>query len=218
MTPVSSPTEDRIYLENIRWPTYLALLEDLGEHRGRLTYDHGRLEIVSPSVKHERLKRLLGRLIEAFTEELGIKIASMSSTTLNREDLRRGVEADECYYVENEPAIRGREEIDLTRDPPPDLAIEIEVSSRILPRAPIYAAMGIPEVWRYDGTSLRSRLGSDGQYHESSGSGVFPALPVAELAEFLSRRARTDETELVRSFRAWVRSRFEPPEPRAGRA
>jgi Uma2 family endonuclease len=209
MTTVSSPAEGRIYLENIRWPTYLALIEDLGEHRGRLTYDQGRLEIVSPSVKHERLKRFLGRLIEAFTEELGIKIASVSSTTFNREDLSRGVEADECYYVQNEPAVRGREEIDLVRDPPPDLAVEVEVSRRLLARIPIYAAMGIPEVWRYDGTSLRvCRLDSDGEYRESPKSAVFPALPLPELARFLSLRSRLDETELVRSFRAWVRSHF----------
>jgi hypothetical protein len=120
MSSVVSPPENHIFLENIRWSTYLALLADLGEHRGRLTYDRGALEIVSPSKKHEHLERLLGRLIEAFTEELDIKVQSVSSTTLNREDLQRGVEADECYYVENEPAVRHKEEIDLERDPPPD--------------------------------------------------------------------------------------------------
>lgn len=210
MRTVSSPAEGRIYLENIRWPTYLALLDDLGEHRGRLTYDRGRLEIVSPSKKHEHLKRLVGRLIEAFTEELGIKIQSVSSTTLNREDLRQGVEGDECYYVANEPTVRNREEIDLQRDPPPDLVVEVEVSRRILGRIPIYAAMGIGELWRYDGETLRvCQLQKDGQYLETGKSQVFPTLPVKELARFLAGRGRTDETELVRSFRRWVRSHFQ---------
>ena len=95
-----------------------------------------------------------------------VKIQSVRSTTLNREDLRRGVEADECYYVANEPAVRHREDIDLARDPPPDLVVEIEVSRRVLGRLPIDAAIGIPEVWRYDGKTLRvSQLGDDGEYH-----------------------------------------------------
>jgi Uma2 family endonuclease len=211
MSSLSAPAEERIYLENIRWQTYLALLVDLGEHRGRLTYDHGRLEIVSPSKKHENLKRLLGRLIEAFTEELDIKIQSVSSTTLNREDLQRGVEADECYYVEHEATVREQEEIDLTRDPPPDLVVEVEVSRRLIPRIPIYAAMGIPEIWRYDGKTLRvSRLDSaSGQYVEVKASKVFPMLPPLEVARFLEQRGSVDETQLVRSFRSWVRSHFQ---------
>jgi Uma2 family endonuclease len=206
MRPVSSPAEGRIYLVNIRWPTYLAILEDLGEHRGRVTYDQGEFEIVSPSKRHEHSKRLLGRLIETFTEELGIKIQSVSSTTLNREDLGRGVDADECYYVANEPAVRGREEIDLARDPPPDLAVEVEISRRTLRRIDIYAVLGIPEVWRYDGQSLRvSQLQADGQYLETGRSAAFPTLPIPEVERFLAERDRLDETELVRSFRRWVR-------------
>ncbi len=208
MSTVSSPAERRIYLTNIRWPTYLALLADLGEHRGRLTYDQGRLEIVSPSKKHEHLKKLVGRLIEAFSEELEIKIQSVSSTTLNREDLQKGVEADECYYVQNEAAVRNEEEIDLTRDPPPDLAVEVEVSRRLIPRAPIYAAMGIPEIWRYDGDRLRVSHLQQGEYVEAEQSTVFPMLPLAELARHLAQRKQIDETQLVRSFRRWVRRTF----------
>jgi Uma2 family endonuclease len=209
MSTVSSPAERRVFLSNIRWPTYLALLDDLGEHRGRLTYDQGRLEIVSPSKKHEHLKRLVGRLIEALTEELEIAIQSVSSTTLNREDLAKGVEADECYYVQNEAAVRTQEEIDLTRDPPPDLVVEIEVSRRLIPRAPIYAAMGIPEIWRYDGTHLRvGHLQPGEQYVDADESTVFPMLPMPELARHLALRDRMDETQLVRTFRSWVRRHF----------
>jgi Uma2 family endonuclease len=209
MGSVSSPAENRIYLENIRWPTYLALLADLGDHRGRITYDKGRLEIVAPSKKHEHWKRILGRLIEAFTEELEIKIQSVGSTTLNREDLNQGAEADECYYVMNEPLVRGKEEVDLERDPPPDLAVEIEASRRILNRVVIYAAMGIPEVWRYDGKTLRvGQLQENGQYLDAPESKVFPTLPMSEVARFLAMRETVGETGLVRSFRSWVRSHF----------
>jgi len=209
MSSVSSAAGRHTFLENIRWPTYLALLADLGEHRGRLTYDRGRLEIVSPSKKHEHLKKLVGRLIEAFTEELDIEIQSVSSTTLNREDLDRGVEADECYYVQNEAAVRDKEEIDLTRDPPPDLVVETEVSRRLIPRIPIYAAMGVPEIWRYDGEKLRvCHLQEGGEYVEAERSKVFPMLPMQEFARHLARRRGMSETQLVRSFRNWVRRHF----------
>jgi Uma2 family endonuclease len=209
MSTVSSPADRHIFLGNIRWPTYLALLADLGEHRGRLTYDQGRFEIVSPSKRHEHFKRLVGRLIEAFTEELQIKIQSVSSTTLNREDLQKGVEADECYYVQNEAVVRDKEEIDLARDPPPDLAVEVEVSRRLIPRVPIYAAMGIPEIWCYDGKKLSvCHLQQQGQYVEAEQSKVFPMLPMPELARHLAQRDQMDETQLVRSFRGWVRSHF----------
>lgn len=202
-------TSERILLENISWPTYLSLLEDLGAHRGRLTYHRGRLEIVTLSKPHEHWKRLVGRLIETFTEERRIPIQSVSSTTLNREDLQSGVEADECYYVANEAAVRNREKLDLTRDPPPDLVVEIEFTRRIVPRVPIYAAMGVPEIWCYDGSRLRVvRLSEHGSYEPASESGVFPELSRADVDRFLARRTELGETELVREFRSWVRDRF----------
>ena len=208
MSAVRTPALDHVVLQNIRWQTFEALLEDLGDHRGRIAYDGGTLEITSPSPKHEALKSLLGRFIETFTEELNIKIASRGFTTLKSVLKAKGVEPDECYYIQNEAAVRNRDEIDLARDPPPDLAVEIDITSTFLNRRSIYAALGIPEVWSHDGKELRVLRLKDGKYEASGESGTFPMLPMAELAEFLKRRHALDETALVRSFRAWVRERF----------
>jgi len=209
MSSVYAPNGRSVILENLRWGTYLALLADLGDHRGRLTFADGRLEILSPTPRHEHLKKLLGRLLEAFTEELNIKIQSVSSTTLNRKDLKKGVEADECYYIQNEARVRGKDRIDLKKDPPPDLAIEVEVTKRVLARLPIYAGMGVSEVWRWDGKKLRvCRLQEDGKYIEVDKSTVLPEFPIRDAVRFASRRGKQDETGIVRAFRRWVRKRF----------
>ncbi len=198
--------EERLVLDRVSWSTYEALLADL-EHGGvRLTYDHGRLEIVSPSRQHERFKRLIGRMIEAMTEELDIPIMSTSSWTLKLELKRRGLEADESYYVASEPKVRGREDLTLEHDPPPDLAVEVEFSKPWIEKAPIYADLGVPEVWHYDGQRLRVELlQADGTYAASPTSTAFPFLPIEKLEAFLDRRADTDETTWIRQFRAWVR-------------
>lgn len=202
--------EDRqsVILEHVSWATFEALLEDLGGPGGRMTYDGGQLEIRSPSARHEAGKKLLGRLIEVYTEERGIDLESRGSTTFRRSDLLKGLEPDECYYVQHAEAVRGREAIDLSVDPPPDLAIEVEISSRVLPRLPIYAALGIPEVWRYDGRELTiERLEPDGRYLAVETSGVLPGLPLAEVRRALARVGQEGETAIVRAFRARIRER-----------
>ncbi len=209
MSTVSAPERDHVILHNIRWETFLALLEDLGEHRGRLTYDRGTVEIVSPTKKHESLKRLIGRLIETFTLELGIKIASCASTTLKSRLKERGIEPDECYYLQNEAAVRGKDSIDIEVDPPPDLAVEIEITTRWIDRKSVYAALGIPEVWTHDGRSLTIYLlKEEGDYKISEMSKAFPELPLPELIRFIDQRTSLDETSLLRAFRDWVRERF----------
>jgi Uma2 family endonuclease len=200
-------TEGRMVLSGISWATYEAMLAD-AEHSGtRLTYDRGYLEMMSPSREHERLKRLLGRMIEALTEELGIPISSAGSTTFKLELERRGLEPDECYYVANEPKVRGRDGLDLSADPPPDLAVEVEITSDIIDKLSIYADLGVPEIWSYDGERLRVVcLQGDRTYAEQTQSGVFPFLPLREIERFLAQRNASDETSWIRSFRAWVKT------------
>lgn len=205
MATVSTPTEQRLRLSAVSWDSYLRLGDALGPRQIRLTYDRGELEIMVLSGEHERFKKWLGRLVEALTEELEIDIASGGSMTCRREELLRGIEPDDCYWIENEPAVRGRTDIDLDVDPPPDLALETEVSRSILDRLGILAALRVPEVWRWNGETLHVLLlNSEGKYEESSHSKAFPFLPVAELAAFLTQSDRS-ETQMVRSFRAWVR-------------
>lgn len=209
MATVSSPAEQRVVLDNISWSTYLAILEDAENRRGRIAYDRGALEIMSPSRLHEIIKTLIGRMIEAFTEELNIEIASVASTTLKRDDLERGFEADECYYIQNAAAVRRKDEIDLTVDPAPDLVIEVDISRSAMNKFGIYGALGIPEIWRYDGGTIRVYLRQEnGDYAEVEQSAALPQLPIAEVVRFLERRVSLGETQLIRSFRAWLRERF----------
>jgi Uma2 family endonuclease len=199
------PTEQRLRLCCIPWEAYVAFTEMLGDRPIRVTYDRGEMEVMSPSNRHENRKRLLGRLIEELTMELDIDIASGGSTTFCREDLERGLEPDECYWIEHEPIVRGREDIDLEKDPPPDLALEIEISRSALDRMSIYAALGVPEVWRWDGKKLTVHVRTTrGTYRKSDRSKAFPFLPVTEFVGFLER-TNLSETQLLRSFRAWVR-------------
>lgn len=159
------------------------------------------------SFEHELWSNLLGRLIECLTLELGVPIEGGGSTTFSRAELDRGLEPDECYYLENEPRIRGKTEIDLSVDPPPDLAIEVEISRSAINRLGIYAALGVPEVWRFNGVALTiHRLTSPGTYTIVERSGHFPFLPIEELERFLQRRGQANQTALVQEFVNWVRA------------
>jgi Uma2 family endonuclease len=205
----SSPAESRVVLHEVTWKTYQALLADLGERGGtRLSFDNGTLEIMSPLSRHERLKKLLARLIEALSEVWGIPIASAGSTTLSREDLAKGGEPDESYYVQNEAAVRGVLDLKFPRDPPPDLAIEIDITKSSLDCLAIFAALGVQEVWRYDAKSLRIYfLRADGAYEPCEESAAFPGLRAADVAKFLALLGSQDENQIVRKFRAWAQRR-----------
>jgi Uma2 family endonuclease len=204
---ISLEPGERLLLHDISWERYEELLEELSEHRWRIAYDEGRLEIMSPSSRNESIKKLIGRLVEALTEELDIDILSAGSMTCKRKDKRKAVEADECYYVSNEPAVRAKEDFGLPEDPPPDLAIEADLYSSSLNKFNIYSAIGVGELWCYrKGKIDVYLLQSDASYSQSAGSSLFPFLPMEELERFLKLRSTISETRLVRSFREWVRA------------
>lgn len=207
--PDVATSSQRFIFRDADWPMYMGFLKALGERHVRLTYDRGRMELMTLSHRHEHSRSLLGRFVEVLTEELNLPMRSSGGTTLNREDLDQGLEPDESYYIENEPLVREKDEINLDIDPPPDLAMEIEVSRSALNRMGIYAAMKVPEVWRYDGEKiLVYQLGADGQYIRVERSPHFPFLPINEVEAFLKRRTEMDETSLVRAFRQWVREQI----------
>jgi Uma2 family endonuclease len=208
VSTIQIPAEQRLRLSCIPWETYVAYSDGLGPRHIRVTYDRGEMEVMTLSPRHENRKKLLGRLVEALTEEMGIDIASFGSMTCRREELLRGLEPDDSYWIQHEPLVRARQDIDLDVDPPPDLALEIEISRSTLNRMSIYAALRVPEVWRWDGETLSVHLlGPRGTtYRPSERSKAFPFLPLVEFADFL---ARTDlsETQLLRQFRMWVRKK-----------
>lgn len=199
-----------ILLNNITWQTYESLRSNLAEQPGiRLTYDRGKLEIMTPLAPHEKYKKLLGRFVEALTEETDRDICSLGSLTCKKEDLARGLEPDQCYYIQNEQVVWDKDQIDLNRDPPPDLVIEIDITSSSIDRLELYASLGVPEVWCYDGTRLIVYQLQENEYAERSASPTFPFLPQAEILRFVELRKTTKEKALLRLFREWVRSQIQ---------
>jgi Uma2 family endonuclease len=166
MATVQSLPEQRFVLYGVSWRTYSRLLRAFADRPGvRLTYDRGTLELMTLSHEHENRGHLLGRLVVTLTEELKLPVKGGGSTTFRRRKRQRGLEPDECYWIATEALVRSKDRIDLRRDPPPDLALEIDITHSSLNRLAIYAALAIPEVWRLEGTSLACYLlGSDGRY------------------------------------------------------
>jgi Uma2 family endonuclease len=219
MGTVQIPAEQRVLLHPVSWQTYEALLKDIDGSPIRLTYDQGSLEIMTLSHKHEHYTKLLGRFVEMLTMELNIAIHSGRSTTFKREAKKRGLEADESYWIQNEPLMRGKKDFDSASDPPPDLAIEVDITSSSLDRLAIYAALGVPEVWRFDGEALRVHLlKENGAYELCDHSPTFPYLPLAEVVRFLRESDTQDETSLMRAFCAWVRENLLPAYQASGPA
>lgn len=205
MTTVDSlQTPRRVLLRGVNWQTYLALRAAPENASVRMTYDRGSLEIMSPSQFHEALAYLLGRLIDVWTEEWNVDVKSCRCTTFQREDMEQGLEPDNCYYVKHEPLVWAKTDIDLAVDPPPDLAVEIDVSGNSLKKLPLYAAFGVPEVWRFDGQTLQVYELERG-YQRRENSISFPAMPLDKLGAILRQLGAKRETLLVKEFRDWVR-------------
>lgn len=203
--------ENRFLIQGLDWQGYETFLNILQDRPIRIAYDRGDLELMSPSFIHERFGHLLGYMVEVITDELEIPRVAAGSTTFRREALERGIEPDECYYLASAQRLRKARQIDLTIDPPPDLAIEVEITTSIINRLGIYGALGVPEIWRYDGEHLKVFLRQpDGTYAESPTSAAFPFLPMAELARFLGEADGNDDTRWGRSFRHWVREEVLP--------
>src|SRR3990170_9128357 len=170
--------EQRVILYNLSWKTFEGLLQDpANSRRCRLAYDRGTLEIMSPLIHHEGINRTLATMIIVLAEELGIEVRSAGSLTCKREDLDKGLEPDSSFYIQNETLVRGKKEIDLAKDPPPDLIIEVDISRGSLNKFPIYAALGVPEVWRFDGRKLSFHRLKKGQFESCKQSLAFPRLP-----------------------------------------
>lgn len=202
--------EQRVVLQNISWETYERLLAEMGENRGtRLTYDQGYLEIMSPLLEHENPKELLSAFVGVLVEELNLEVVRAGSTTLKRSDLVRGSEPDSSFYIQNERLVRGKKKIDLAVDPPPDLVIEVDITSSSLNRESIYASLGIPEIWRYNGQVLEFLLLREGTYQKGDRSLAFPLVSLADLTLFLQQSQSVGETTLLRSFRTWVKAQIE---------
>jgi Uma2 family endonuclease len=205
--------ERRFVLPDVGWDGYQTLLALVADRGVRLTYDRGDLELMSPLLIHERYKKLFAYMIEAITDELDLPRIAAGASTYNSQALNRGLEPDECYYLSIAALPRQTDRIDLTIDPPPDLAVEIEITRSALDRLGIYAALGVPEVWRYDGESIRVLLlRPDRTYVLTESSQAFPFLPMTEIERFLNEYDSNNDTRWGRAFRAWLRREIVPKE------
>lgn len=208
--PASPPSDvgQRVILHGVSWETYERLLADFQDsHAAFFAYDRGVLEIRMPSLKHETVNRTLDIFIEVLAEGMEIDVVNAGSTTFKREDLLRGFEPDTCFYVKNTQLIRGKEEIDLAVDPSPDLVIEIDITRPSLDKLPIYAAVGVLEVWRYDGRQLTIFRLEDKAYKAYEESTVLPGLTSATISQFIDESKTLDRPAWLRRVREWARQR-----------
>ena len=210
--PVDRVTvEHRIALEEVPWEVYEALLDTATASGSnvRMNYDDGRLEIWMPGWKHEAWKKLLAGLLELMLLELSIEWVSAGSLTIKEKLKRKGCEPDECYFIQHEQEVRHIEKWIGGETPPPDLAIEAEDANSLVPRLPILAGLGVPEIWRFDGEKLEAlELRDEGEYHMIDRSLALPFLQPRELAPFVLMRKDKTELEVKQAFRRWVRERF----------
>jgi Uma2 family endonuclease len=216
VSPVSTAEisrTQRLILYGEPWESYVRLLRLFDERRHlRITYDRGALEIMTLSPEREQLKNVIRRMIEALTEELGLPIAAYGSMTMKRRKKLRGLEPDECFWIQNEPLVRNLRTYKLRRDPPPDLIVEVDVTRSAVNRTAICAALKAPEVWRFRKNGLEFHiLGEDGKYVVQPTSRAFPGVPSEALDRFLERLGKSELNSLIREFREWVRSRPQSP-------
>ena len=202
-----------VVLSNVDWKTYTRLLKALDERpRLRLTYDRGELEIMVTSPEHEGDSTFLAQLIAVLAEAFALPMKSGGSTTMRRKSMKKGLEPDKCYWLANAAKIVGIKRLDLTIHPPPDLAIEVDVTSSSMNRTRIYAALRVPEVWRLDGDVLSFHQLSGKKYAEVPTSPTFAGVAPADLMAFVKQaRGSANELVVVAAFRAWLQARLAPP-------
>jgi Uma2 family endonuclease len=218
LASTESPSRNRLLeqqhlvMHGASWALYDRLLAEAGDRPLRITYDHGILEIMAPLAEHEFPKGAIRRLVEAMADEFDIAMTNLGSTTFRREDAEAGLEPDECFYLQNAPRVAGMKRFDPAIYPPPDLAIEIDITSRSVPREPIYAALGVRELWRFDGDQVTVFTLDRGVYHGVDRSPAFPFLPMQAFSGFVRRMVSEVQTPVVREFREWVRTLRESPD------
>lgn len=199
-----SSGENRVIFRNLNWQAYQQIVKAIGENRSaRFTYDRGTLEITMPLEEHEFYRELIGRFIYFLVAELGFKIKTMGSTTLDREDLDRGAEPDNAYYIQNQPRVAGKT-VNLQADPPPDLVVEVDITHTDIDKPALYASMGVPEFWRFNGRVWRIYQLQGAEYQEVEISPTFGQVPKTKLYEFLAL-AQEDEVAAEQNLRQWMR-------------
>jgi len=199
------PEGSTLVLPHIEWDDYEQLLDEIGKSRRlRAAYSEGRLEIVAPLPEHEEYGDVILQLVRVMCRELGVKLETRGSMTIKVKAKGKGVEPDRCFYVTNAEAIIGKRTLDFSVDPPPDIAVEIDVTNESLGKFDIYAALGVPEIWRYDGETTEIYHLTADAYRRSLNSMTFPFLTGDVLSSFLEMAKNLGQDEALDAFRSWV--------------
>ncbi|MDJ0536857.1 MAG: Uma2 family endonuclease [Xenococcaceae cyanobacterium MO_207.B15] len=198
------PPGQTVLFDNVSWSEFEAILEDLGEKRSsRIAYDCGNLAIMTPLPEHEINKIYISNFVEVLLEELDIEFCPLGSTTFKNQSMAKGIEPDNCFYIQHESAVRGKNRLDLTIDPPPDLAIEVDVTNRTYPE--IYSALGVPELWRFEAGKLQILVLDSGKYREYQVSPNFPDFDlINNIPQFLQQCKTEGRNKGIKAFRSWV--------------
>lgn len=206
-----APPEKRVVLYNISWQAYEQILSALGENRAaQLSYYQETLEIMTPLEEHENSSDLIGDFVKILVEEKDLNIKSLRSTTLKRPDLVAGAEPDNCYYIANEPIVRSKI-VDLSVDPPPDLVVEVDITHTDINKTALYAKLGVPELWRYNGRVWQIYQLQADEYQEVTISPTFPQVPKERLYQFLQECTQQGEKSAKHSLRQWIRQQTNEP-------
>lgn len=207
MPAVVTPIGQCVIVQGVSWDTYACLLADFSDSSGtRMAYDRGTLEIMAPSFKQEQAMDFLADIVKAVAEAQGLEFVPAGSTTFKREDVERGFEPDASFYLQHAANMRGRATLDLAVDPPPDVIIEIDLTHPSLDKLPIDAALGVPEVWRYDGQQMHLYRRADVAYTEVSASEVLPGVTSASLIQLVRLGLELPHLAWIRQVRAWAAS------------
>jgi Uma2 family endonuclease len=200
-------TEQRTCLHHISWQLFEQLLAEIGDDRVvRLAYYQGILEFMTPLFAHEQSNRLIERVVNTLVEEKGLECTPAGSMTIKRADLLAGKEPDSCFYIQNEQLVRGKVRLDFSQDPPPDLAVEVDITHSAIDQLLLYAALGIPELWCYDGQILTFYQLINGAYVAVDLSPTFPELAPARVLDFLAECRTVGVSSAVRSLRQWIKT------------
>jgi Uma2 family endonuclease len=209
MATMINPNAQRVIIEGVSWTTYECLLADFGDsHAARVAYDQGTLEIMAPSYAHEQLNVLIAMIISFIAAEMIMDFENAGSTTFKRADVGRGFEPDSCFYIQHVAAIRGKVTIDLDTDPPPDLVLEIDLTHPSLDKLPLYAAVGVPEVWRYTNDHLVMYRLTDNNYTVVETSGVLPDVARVDIQRWIEAGQQMPRTIWMKQVQGWALDRW----------
>jgi Uma2 family endonuclease len=197
-----------VILSDVSWETYDQFVQETMDIvvNPRFYFEKESLLIMPVTAEHESINRVLASLVDILAEEFQINSRCLGSATYQREDIERGFEPDSCFYFENEPFIRGVKRLDMTIHPAPDLIIEVDITSLSTNRQSIFAAFGVPEIWRFDGEKMQILKLEDSQYSEITNSLALPKVTAENLSEFLEKSETLNRLAWITEVRTWARN------------